>query len=308
MRTHQGPRGEKLGVGKCSFLLDIILDFSYIQLSRKSDLIIDHLFKTYNLVTIGRKMNSNRKIEPKVALVTGASRGIGRAIALELAGAGVTVCVNYCQRGKDAEAVVASIKNHGGRALALQADVSDRKAVDAMFGVIDEQLGRLDILVNNAAIGSRIDSITAIGDEAWRQTLAVNLDGTFFCLRAAIPRLKKAGCGRIVNISSGAALTGGTMGAHYAASKAGVLALTAKAARELAPHGISVNAVLPSIIETEMLDEIVKGAEARANLSKNFPIGRLGRPEEVAQVVRFLCLEAPDYLSGESIRLRGARL
>ncbi len=253
-------------------------------------------------------MNSKRKTESKVALVTGASRGIGRAIALELSEAGVTVCVNYCQRGKDAETVVASIRNHGGRALALQADVSDRKAVDAMFGAIDEHLGRLDILVNNAGIASRIDSITAISDEAWRRTLGVNLDGAFFCLRAAIPRLRKAGGGRIVNISSGAALTGGTIGAHYATSKAGLLALTAKAARELARDGIAVNAVLPSIIETDMLDEIVKGAGARAKLGKTFPIGRLGRPEEVARVVRFLCLEAPDYLSGESIRLRGARL
>ena len=253
-------------------------------------------------------MNSNQKMDPRVALVTGASRGIGGAIALELGQAGVTVCVNYCQRRKDAEAVVDTIRNRGGKAIAHQADVSERKAVDVMFEFIDKQLGRLDFLVNNAAIGARIDSITAITDEAWHRTLAVNLDGTFFCLRAAIPYLKKTGGGRIVNISSGAALTGGTMGAHYAASKAGVLALTAKAARELAPDGISVNAVLPSIIETEMLDEIVKGPEARANLSKNFPIGRLGRPEEVAQVVRFLCLEAPAYLSGESIRLRGARL
>jgi 3-oxoacyl-[acyl-carrier protein] reductase len=253
-------------------------------------------------------MNSNREMRQKVALVTGASRGIGRAIALELAAAGVTVTVNYFQRREDAEAVVRFVENKGGSALALQADVSDPKAVDAMFGVIDKKLGRLDILVNNAGIALRIDSMTAISDETWRRTFAVNLDGAFFCLRAAIPRLREAGHGRIVNISSGAALTGGVIGAHYAASKAGLLALTTKAARELARDGIAVNAVLPSVIETDMVDQIVRGIAAREKLRTTFPIGRFGRPEEVAQVVRFLCLEAPDYLTGEFIRLRGARL
>lgn len=250
----------------------------------------------------------NGESRPKVALVTGASRGIGKAISLELATAGVTVVVNYFQRREDADSVVRAILDKGGSAVPYQADVSDRRAVDAMFDTIDQKLGRLDILVNNAGIGPRIDSITAISDETWRRTLAVNLDGAFFCLRAAIPRLRAAGHGRIVNVSSGAATTGGSIGAHYSASKAGLLALTAKAARELARDGITVNAVLPSVIETEMLDEIAKGAEARENLRKVFPIGRFGRPEEVAKVVRFLCLEAPDYLSGEFISIRGARL
>jgi 3-oxoacyl-[acyl-carrier protein] reductase len=136
----------------------------------------------------------------------------------------------------------------------------------------------------------------------------VNLDGAFYCLRAAIPRLRAAGGGRIVNVSSGAAKTGGTIGAHYAASKAGMLALTAKAARELARHGISVNAVLPSVIETDMLSEIGRSEEALTRLRAQIPIGRFGRAEEVAQVVRFLCIEAPDYLTGEFISLRGARL
>jgi 3-oxoacyl-[acyl-carrier protein] reductase len=247
-------------------------------------------------------------MESKVALVTGASRGIGRAIALELAAAGITVVVNYFQRREDAETVVRTIENKGGSALAYQADVSDRKAVDAMFGMIDERLGRLDILINNAGIASRIDSITTISDETWHRTIAVNLDGAFFCLRAAIPRLRAAGRGRIVNISSGAGITGGAIGAHYAASKAGLLALTAKAARELARDGIAVNAVLPSVIETDMLDEIARGVEARENLRRTFPVGRFGHPEEVAQVVRFLCLDAPDYLTGEFISIRGARL
>jgi len=253
-------------------------------------------------------VDSNREKRSKVALVTGASRGIGRAIALELAAAGIIVVMNYFQRREAAETVMRIIENKGGNALVYQADVSDRQAVDAMFSTIDERLGRLDILVNNAGIGSHIDSITAISDETWRHTFAVNLDGAFFCLRAAIQRLRAVGGGRIVNISSGAAITGGVIGAHYAASKAGLLALTAKAARELARDGIAVNAVLPSVIETDMLDEIARGVQVRENLRKTFPIGRFGRPEEVAQVVRFLCLDAPDYLTGEFISVRGARL
>ncbi len=253
-------------------------------------------------------MTSQSELQRKVALVTGASRGIGREVALALGARGVRVAVNYARRQEEAESVVAAIGAAGGIALALQADVSSPGAVDAMFRAVDARLGRLDILVNNAGIASRIDSITAITDDLWRETLAVNLDGAFFCLRAAIPRLQAAGHGRIVNVSSGAALTGGVIGAHYAASKAGLLALTAKAARELARHGIAVNAVLPSVIETDMFGELARGAAALEKLRATFPIGRFGRPEEVAQVVRFLCLDAPDYLTGEFISLRGGRL
>lgn len=244
----------------------------------------------------------------KVALVTGGSRGIGRAIALALADAGLAVAVNYARGRDDAESVVEAIRGTGGTAEALAADVSDRHAVDALFAAIDTRFGRLDVLVNNAGIGRRIESLTAIDDETWRRTLAVNLDGAFYCLRAAIPRLRAAGGGRIVNISSGAAHTGGAIGAHYAASKAGLLALTAKAARELARDGIVVNAVLPSVIETEMLDAIAPEPAARQRLAAQFPIGRFGRPEEVAAVVRFLCTEAPDYMTGEFVSLRGGRL
>lgn len=244
----------------------------------------------------------------RVALVTGASRGIGRAIAVELARAGFAVGVNYVRRMDQAEETVAAITAGGGEAAALQADVADPQAVETMFAALDRHFGRLDALVNNAAIGTRIESLAAIDDATWRRTLAVNLDGAFYCMRAAVPRLRAAGGGRIVNISSGAAKTGGGIGAHYAASKAGLLALTAKAARELARDGIAVTAVLPSVIETEMLDALAGSAEARERLRAQFPIGRFGRPEEVAQVVRFLIAEAPSYLTGEFISLRGGRL
>ncbi|HET7874683.1 MAG TPA: 3-oxoacyl-ACP reductase family protein [Methylomirabilota bacterium] len=244
----------------------------------------------------------------RVVLVTGGSRGIGRAVALELGAAGYAVGVNYVKRREEAEQVVAAITGTGGEAAALQCDVSDPAAVEKMFAEVDRRWGRLDALVNNAGIGERRDRLEAIDDETWRRTLAVNLDGAFFCMRAAIPRLRAAGGGRIVNISSGAAQTGGAIGAHYAASKAGLLALTTKAARELAKEGISVNAVLPSVIETDMLEDIARGPEARERLKAQFPIGRFGRPEEVARVVRFLVAEAPEYLTGELINLRGARL
>ncbi len=247
-------------------------------------------------------------MQTRVALVTGASRGIGRAIAVELGRVGFAVGVNYHSRQEQAEKTVLAITAGGGQAVALQADVADPQAVDRMFAALDRQYGRLDALVNNAGIGARFDSLTAIDDATWRRTLAVNLDGAFYCLRAAVPRLRAAGGGRIVNISSGAAKTGGLMGAHYAASKAGLLALTAKAARELARDGISVNAVLPSVIETEMLESLAGGNEGRERLRAQFPIGRFGRPEEVAQVVRFLIAEAPGYLTGEFISLRGGRL
>jgi len=244
----------------------------------------------------------------KVALVTGGSRGIGRAISYALAGAGYAVVVNYASRAADAEDTAGVVRSRGGTALTLQTDVSDAEAVARMFDVVDARFGRLDALVNNAGIGQHVDSLVDVDDATWRRTIAVNLDGAFFCMRAAIPRLRAAGGGRIVNVSSGAAVTGGGIGAHYAASKAGMLALTAKAARELARDHIAVNAVLPTAIETEMLVELAQDPAARARLTAQFPIGRLGRPEEVAEVVRFLVAEAPDYLTGESIPVRGGRL
>jgi 3-oxoacyl-[acyl-carrier protein] reductase len=247
-------------------------------------------------------------VPDKVALVTGASRGIGREIALALAAAGYAVAVNYVTHRDAADRVVADIAAMGRVGLAIQADVSDRGAVDQMFARIDTSLGRLDALVNNAGIGHRIESLADIDDETWRRTFAVNLDGAFYCMRAAIPRLRASGGGRIVNVSSQAARTGGSVGAHYAASKAALVALTLKAARELAGDGIAVNAVLPSIIDTDMLPAVAPTPQARDKLRRQLPLGRFGRPDEVARVVRFLVAEAPDYLTGELIALHGGRL
>ena len=258
----------------------------------------------------------SRGCEGRVAIVTGAGRGIGREEALLLASEGARVVVNDLGADVDgsggrhsevAEEVAAEIRAGGGEAVANADDIADWEGAQRLINSAVETFGRLDVLVNNAGIGERIDAITDIDDDAWRRTLAVNLDGAFFCLRAAIPRLRAAGGGRIVNVSSGAAHTGGAIGAHYAASKAGMLALTAKAARELAGDGIAVNAVLPSVIETDMLSALARDEAARTRLRAQFPIGRFGQPEEVATVVRFLCESAPAYLTGECIPLRGGR-
>jgi 3-oxoacyl-[acyl-carrier protein] reductase len=178
----------------------------------------------------------------KVALVTGASRGIGRSIALALAEAGYAVVVNFALRRGDADATMAAIAAGGGTAVALQADVSDAVAVARMFAAVDERFGRLDALVNNAGIGRRIDRLTDIDDETWRRTLAVNLDGAFFCTRAAVPRLKAAGGGRIVNVSSGAAVTPSFGRPSYTATKLALEGLTQALAHELAGR-VAVNCI-----------------------------------------------------------------
>jgi 3-oxoacyl-[acyl-carrier protein] reductase len=248
------------------------------------------------------------RLAGKVAIVTGGASGIGEATCRLFVREGVGGLVLADINDGTGKTIEGELRKAGGDVCYQHLDVSRESQWIETMKMVDARWGRLDVLVNNAGIGRRIESISAIDDETWRRTMAVNLDGAFYCLRAAIPRLRAAGGGRIVNVSSGAARTGGAIGAHYAASKAGMLALTAKAARELAREGISVNAVLPSMIETDMLSEIGRGEEVLARLRAQFPIGRFGRPEEVARVVRFLCIEAPDYLTGECISLRGARL
>ena len=227
----------------------------------------------------------------RVALVTGASRGIGRAIAVELARAGFAVGVNYVHRLDQAEETVAAITAGGGEAVALQADVADSQAVEAMFAHARPALRAPRRPRGPQQCRRRHPHRVPHRHRRSVQSSPVNLDGAFYCIRAAVPRLQAAGGGRIVNISSGAAKTGGMIGAHDAASKAGLLALTAEAARELARKGISATAVLPSVIETEMLDALAGNPEARERLRVQFPIGRFGRPEEVAQVVRFRTLK-----------------
>jgi 3-oxoacyl-[acyl-carrier protein] reductase len=227
--------------------------------------------------------------------VTGASRGIGAAIALALAGAGAAVAVNYRERAGGADAVVAKINAMGGRATAVAADVSKSADVAAMVDRVTKALGPIDILVNNAgmAIVRSVDDLT---EAEFDLTISVNLKSAFLCTQAVLPAMRARQWGRIVNISSGAARGAGAIGVHYNASKAGMEGLTRGYAARLVKEGITVNAVAPSLIETDMM-------RGRTDLARNIPLGRMGLPEEVAQSV--LMVLGNDYMTGQTVLLNG---
>jgi 3-oxoacyl-[acyl-carrier protein] reductase len=231
----------------------------------------------------------------RIALVTGGSRGIGAAVATALADAGAAVAVNYRERGAQAETVVAAIKGKGGRAIALAADVSQAASVTKLIDDVATALGPIDILVNNAgiAIVRKIDELT---EADFDRTITVNLKSAFLCTQAVLPAMRARKWGRIVNISSGAARGAGAIGVHYNASKAGMEGLTRGYAARLVKEGITVNAVAPSLIETDMMG-------GRSDLAARIPLGRLGQPDEVAQAV--LMVLGNDYMTGQTILLNG---
>jgi 3-oxoacyl-[acyl-carrier protein] reductase len=231
----------------------------------------------------------------RCALVTGASRGIGRAVAIALAEAGAGVAVNYLQRRTEADAVVDAIRNLGGRAVAVRSDVSDSSEVAAMVTGVERELGPIDILVNNAGVALRrgLDDLT---EADFDRTLAINLKSAFLCTQAVLPGMRARSWGRIVNVSSGAARGAGVVGVHYNASKAGMEGLTRGYAARLVNEGITVNAVAPSLIETEM---IPAPSEAVAKV----PLGRLGLPDEVAQAV--LMVVSNPYMKGQTVAVNG---
>ena len=235
-------------------------------------------------------------LDQRIALVTGASRGIGKAVALMLAQAGADVAVNYHERAEEARAVVEAIRALGRRAIAIGADVSSAAAVAAMTQAIAGQLGPVDILVNNAGIGL-IRSIDALTEAEFDATLAVNLKSVFLCTQAVLPHMRARRWGRVVNISSGAARGGGGIGVHYNASKAGMEGLTRGYASRLAAEGVTVNAVAPSLIETDMM------SARRDEYVKRIPLGRMGTPEEVAQAV--LMVVGNPYMTGQTVQLNG---
>ncbi len=237
-------------------------------------------------------------LKGKIALVTGGSRGIGRAISLALGRKGADVAVNFSGNKAAAREVVRELERMGVRAIEVQADVSDFEQVQAMVELVRERLGPIDILVNNAGIVGAHTSTDEIEPEEWRRLMDVNLTGAFFCTKAALPDLKR-NRGKIVNVSSIAGKMGGTLGAHYAASKAGLIGMTFALASELAPL-VTVNAVAPGPVDTDLISD-----ETKERLSKATPMGRIATPEEIAHAV--ICLLENDFISGEALNINGAR-
>ena len=238
----------------------------------------------------------------QVALVTGSSRGIGRAVALELAREGYDVCVNYLQHREAAESLVSQLQEMGREAIAVQADVADSRAVEYMVRQTEDALGPVTLLVNNAGI-SWYGLFQDTGDSTWDRVLAVNLTGARNAARAVLPRMisEKAGC--IINISSMWGLRGASCEVAYACSKAGIIGLTRSLALEVAPSGIRVNCVAPGCIETDMVR--VLGPETRDMLIGETPLGRLGAPEDIAHAVAFLASEKASFLTGQVLGADG---
>lgn len=237
-----------------------------------------------------------------VALVTGGSGGIGQAIALRLSQAGCRVIVNYCQNEKAAANVCAQIQAGGGQALLLQADVSQPEQVAAMFAASEAAFGPVEILVNNAGL-SHFGLITDISPAEWRQLFAVNVDGAFHCIQAALPNMvhNKQGC--IINIASIWGLVGGSCEAAYSASKGALIALSKALAKELGPSGIRVNCVAPGVIETAMNGRL-NNAEIAA-LREETPLGCIGQPQDVAAAVAWLASEEARFITGQVISPNG---
>ena len=232
----------------------------------------------------------------RVALVTGGSRGIGRAIAVSLAEAGAAIAVNYRDKAAEARNVAETIRGAGGRAMAVGADVSRAAEVAAMMAAVERDLGPVDVLINNAGIGL-VRTVDDLTEDDFDRTIAVNLKSVFLCTQAVVPGMRTRKWGRIVNISSGAARGAGGVGPHYNASKAGMEGMTRGYAARLVKDGITVNAVAPSLIETDMVRSGVAASPAR------IPLGRFGTPQECAQVV--MMLVGNEYMTGQTIALSG---
>ena len=242
------------------------------------------------------------KLKDKVAIVTGASGGIGKSIVLHLAAAGATVVCNYCTNKEKAEAVVQAARATGGSAVSMQGDVRSFAEMEAMAAFIVTQFGRIDILVNNAGI-TRDELLLSMSDKDWRDVIETNLCGAFNSTKAVAQQMMLQKKGRVINISSVAGDRGGRGQTNYAASKGGLNAFTRAAAIELAPKNITVNAVAPGVIETEMSTEVMR--RAKEVVLNHIPLKRLGTCDEVASLVAFLASDAAAYITGQIIRVDG---
>lgn len=236
------------------------------------------------------------------ALVTGASRGIGRAAAIALAAAGARVAVNFARSAAEASATVDTIRAAGGTAEALQADVADGEAVQAMFAQLKRLWGGIDILVNNAAV-ARDGYLMMLSESAWDEVMAANLRGPFLCTRHALRSMIRGHWGRIINVVSPAGLLGKDGAANYAASKGGLLSLGKSLAREVARFGITVNAVCPGLIATDMVAALPD--TQRRRYLEQIPLQRFGAPEEVGAAIAFLASEPAAYITGSTLTVDG---
>jgi 3-oxoacyl-[acyl-carrier protein] reductase len=241
-----------------------------------------------------------KALQDKVAIVTGASRGIGKAIALSLASEGAMVAVNYASSSGAAETVVAEIVAAGGQAIALQADVSQPDAVEDFVKAVMDKWGRVDVLVNNAGI-TKDTLLLRMGIEEWQAVINLNLTGVFLCTKVVSKIMLKQKSGRIINIASVAGQMGNPGQANYSAAKAGVIGFTKTVAKEMAPRGITVNAVAPGFIATDMTEDLKADG-----ILQYIPLGRYGQPEEVAGLVSFLAANpAAAYITGQTFNVDG---